>query len=67
MCTIVVFKIVDWRGIEPLTSALRMQRYTTKPPALSSAQTPLYFYQFENHYLAAWVFYIVEPKGFGSA
>ncbi|CAE6487217.1 hypothetical protein NUZ5A_20279 [Candidatus Nitrosotenuis uzonensis] len=26
---------MDWEGIEPSTSALRMQRYTTKPPALT--------------------------------
>ncbi len=28
-----VYEMVDRKGIEPLTSALRTQHYTTKPPA----------------------------------
>jgi hypothetical protein len=26
---------VDWKGIEPLTTALRTRHYTTKSPALN--------------------------------
>lgn len=51
--------LVDWEGIEPSTSALRMQRYTTKPPALGLAKLWFYFYLFvwhTNHYFIDWVY-----------
>lgn len=35
-------KMVDWEGIELSTSALRMQRYTTKPPALNNKKPVLF-------------------------
>jgi hypothetical protein len=56
-----LFNVVDWEGIEPSTSALRMQHYTTKPPALVLEQIVPLFYSFTlvNCYFTDEPFHII--------